>query len=789
MFKIMKQNQIILAILLFVFLLDIQSIFGDNGPGRPSVGVVLSGGGARGIAHIGVLRVLEKYQIPVDYIGGTSFGALIAAFYASGYDSYQIEKIIKNVNWETTLSAPQSRQQYYFYTRKSKEENLIKVRFKNWRLRIPSSISSSQKILNSLAFYFTRPNYISNGNFLKLKIPLFISATDIVSGKNKTFMRGDLIKVLQASLSAPFLFTPVEIDSDLYIDGGITNNLPISTMKEMGADIIIASNSTSFLYSRKYMNNPITVANQIINIMMFSKIEDELKQADIIIRPPLEEISNTEFTRWAELIDIGKAEAENNIDSLLSLVEPVQESVAVNENIKDSNIEQIILFGNKVFNTQELLSNLPSKISIEDTNKFKNIILEKYINNGYILANIDSISVKNKVAFLHINEGDIEKISLSGNELTKDFVILREISTELGDIFNINKIQSDIKRIYSTNYFDLVSFDVKKTQSKNVALTFVVKEKPFGIIEAGANYNTEESSSAFISAGHDNVFGTGNALNFYMRFGVERRFGFRLTTDRMGKTNLNNSLEFYLRDNTEIESDRDWNILTETGFFDDKRLGLMSLIFDYRVSNLRFNRRIGQKRTSGLGVRLVFDSFDRFPYPYKGLYRMASYTNFNEALGSEYNFQQFKLINGIHTKLYNGISVSNWIYLMVNSTNNGKIPYNRTIKRRPDNTFFGYHYGQIAGEDIFYISLQMRILLKKFSLGDPRQKLFLITKAGVGEFGTIDEMEEFWDIFKKGSKSGYAIGLEMPTIFGPVILMYENSKDNSFWNFSIGYNF
>ena len=378
--------------------------------------------------------------------------------------------------------------------------------------------------------------------------------------------------------------------------------------------------------------------------------------------------------------------------------------MAVNENIKDSNIEQIVLFGNKVFNTQELLSNLPSKISIKDTNKLKNIILEKYINNGYILADIDSISVKNKVVFLHINEGDIERISLSGNELTKDFVILREISSKIGDVFNITRIQSDIERIYGTNYFELVNFNVKKTPSRNVALTFILKEKPFGVIEAGANYNTEESSSAFISVGHENIFGAGNALDFYMRFGVERKFGSRLTTDRIGKTNLNNSLEFYLRDNTEIESDRDWNILTETGFFDDKRLGLMSLIFDYRVSNLRFNSGIGQKRTSGLGVRLVFDSFDRFPYPYKGLYRMASYTNFNEALGSEYNFQQFKLINGIHAKLYKGISVSNWIYLIINSTNNGKIPYNRKVKRRPDNTFFGYHYGQIAGEDIFYIS-------------------------------------------------------------------------------------
>ncbi|MCK4339244.1 MAG: hypothetical protein KAW87_04575, partial [Candidatus Cloacimonetes bacterium] len=541
---------------------------------------------------------------------------------------------------------------------------------------------------------------------------------------------------------------------------------------------------TNYLHSRKAMKNPITVANQIINIMMFSKIEDELEQADIIIRPPLEEISNTEFKRWAELIKIGQTEVENNIATLLSLTEPIQEFTASIGDSGNNNIEQIILIGNKIFNKEELLANLPSPRSKLDVCKIENQILEMYVDNGYILADIDTIVVQDELVYFHINEGEIEKISLTGNDLTRDFVILREISSKLGDIFNINQIQSDIERIYSTNYFDLVLFDVEKTQSQNVVLTFIVEEKPFGIIEVGANYNTEESSSAFISVGHDNILGTGNALNFYMRFGVERKFGFRLTTDRIGKTNLNNSVEFYLKDNTEIELDRDWNILTETGFFDDKKLGLLSLIFDYRISTLG-----GKKRTSGLGVKLVFDSFDKFPYPDKGLYRITSYTNFNEAFGSEYNFQQFKLINGIYAKLYKDITISNWVDLIVNSTNNGKIPKNRLIENRPDNTFFGYPYYEIVGEDIFYTSLQMRFLLKKFSLSDPRQKLFVFIKAGFGYFGELDNMEEFWDIFDKGKKCGYSFGLEMPTIFGPVIIMYEKSKSYSFWNFSIGYRF
>ncbi len=287
---------------------------------RPEVGLVLSGGGARGISHVGVLQRLEELGIPIDYIGGTSFGALVASFYAAGYSPKQIEGIISKFDWQDAFRRNKGRLDYYYYERKKQEANLIKVRFKDWELKLPKALSSSQVIINELLYYFTRANYISKKNFLDLKTPLLISTTDIVNGKNRTFKQGDLIKVLQASLSVPFLFPPVEIDSSLYVDGGITNNLPIRAMRNIGADFIIASNTTHYLSDKQELSSALNIANQLINIMMFSKIEDELEQANVIIRPDVKHINNTQFSHWNELLAEGRKISKKTLDTLKKVI-------------------------------------------------------------------------------------------------------------------------------------------------------------------------------------------------------------------------------------------------------------------------------------------------------------------------------------------------------------------------------------------------------------------------------------------------------------------------------------
>ena len=744
-------------IFFLIFYLSANILFASdaeiNPEERRSIGLVLSGGGARGVAHIGILRALEKYQIPIDYIGGTSFGALIAALYASGYDSYEIEEIILSMDWNEIFSQPQTRQNYYFYTRKAEEKNILKVRFENSKLQLPEAIFNPQTLITNLANHLTRASYICNNDFLKLKIPLFISTTNISNGENRIFTSGNLVQIIQASLSVPFLFPPVEIDSSLFIDGGITNNLPISEMKKFGTDIIFASNTTNFLHSKTDLESPLVIADQVINIMMFSKIEDELNQADIIFCPQLENISNTKFQKLTEIIQIGEDEVEKKKAKLFLLTK------------SKSNL------------TQTKNSEIKSEKAIE----------QKYIEDGYILAFVDSIYSQNDTTFMHINRGKIEKISVSGNNLTKDFIILREVSTKVGDIFNIKKIQKDIEKIYSTNYFDLVKFEAKKTASKNVNLDFIVKEKPFGIIEFGANYNTEESASALLLGGHENIFGLGLSVNGYLRFGEERKFGTKLTIDKIWKLNWNNSIDFFLRENIldETGEDRDWNFLFQTGFFDVERLGLFTFVYDLRMTNLK-----AENKASGFGIKVVSDNLDKFPYPNDGMKMVFSFTSFEEELGSDFEFQKSYFENSGFITIFKNFTLSNNINLIINSPKeNEKIPFMHQIKKCPDNTFFGFHNNKIEREDIFYTSFGMRILLKKFSRTDPRKELFLIAKTGIGEFGKIENWENFKDIFDEMNNLGYRIGFEMSTIFGPVKLFYEESEEDKFVNFSIGYDF
>ncbi|MBS3766620.1 MAG: patatin-like phospholipase family protein [Candidatus Cloacimonetes bacterium] len=763
------------------FILIIFSIIPYLVFARPKIGVVLSGGGARGIAHIGVLQRLEELDIPIDFIGGTSFGALVASFYAAGYSPQQIEEVIANFNWQESFRRNKRRLQYYYYERKEVEANLIKVRFDDWKLKLPQALSNSQVIINELLYYFTRANYISQKNFLNLDTPLLISATDIVNGKNKIFKNGDLVKILQASLSVPLLFPPVEMDSKLYVDGGVTNNLPIQAMRKMGADFIIASNTTNYLYEKEELGSALKIADQLINIMMFSKIEDELKEANIILRPDVDYIDNTNFSNWQQLLTAGRNIPGSVLDSLKSF--SVESSARERITNRYYNANNINIRDCDIFSPDELTSLFTQKKQVS-LDSIKSIINKKYIESGYVLTEINTVRANSDSVVISIKSGKIKNIKIRGNETTNSFVIKREIKTKSGQIFNINRIISDVKRVYSTNIFETVSYSIERVNSDMVNVIFDVREKAYGFIRAGLNYNTEKSSSAFLSIGDDNILGYANSVNLYAHFGRERKFGLKFLDDRIFNSHFNVSLEGYFKDDLDIENDREWNLKLVSGFFDNRRLGVISSILDYKVSNLE-----GQGRTVGVGLEAVFDNYDRFPYPTKGLYRKVSYKNFNKKIGSKYDFQNFYLENNFYFTPWKNISFSGNVLMDLNSTQAGKIPVIRQTRERPQNTFFGFHKEEVQGEDLFYFSPQLRIKLKEFSINDPRKNLHFFAKTGIGKFGQINDIDAIWHVFEKSTNAGYALGLEVSTVAGPVIISYESCRRNSFWYFSIGYDF
>jgi len=773
----MKKNIILLFL---IIILCTCNLFGAE-RSRPTIGVVLSGGGARGIAHIGVLRALEEYNIPIDYIGGTSFGALMAAFYASGYSVQEMEKIIENTEWN--IATNPDRQQYYYYSRRINEANVLRVRFEDWELKFPNSLGNTQEIVSQLDYYFTRANYLCRSDFLKLNPPLFISTTNILNGENHIFTHGELPQIVQASMTVPFLLSPTLIDSTFYVDGGITNNLPISSMRDMGADIIIASNATNYLATDTDLTNITSFTNQLINIMMFSKIKDELTQADIIIRPSTKHIKNTEFSRFKELLTLGYYETYSHIDSILSIVKPAIESCAKADSVIPIQKKRIIIQGNSRFSDEELLSSSELD-SLNYLYEIEKNIEDHYIKKGYVLVEVIKTNVSSDKIEIELTEGVIDDVKIAGNAVTHENIILREVRTYPGDIFNIFNIEKDIQRIYGTNYFNLVDFYVEPLSNGAVDVVFNVSEKPFGIIEAGAQYASQQGASAFVSLGHDNVFGKGHLIQWYVRFGVERQYGVRFSTDRIFNSNWNNLLHLYLYDDTKNMENRYWNFRFESGFFDDTKLGMFSLVFDYRTANLGF-----EKTSSGIGLQLLFDDFDNMLYPTKGLYRKASYVRYDKALGSLKNFSEIKFENGFSFSLHKKWTLENWSRLYLHDSQSGNIPANRLFFHKPEDTFYGFNYDEVKGEDIVYASLKLRYLLRDFAISDPRKQLFCVAKIGIGDFGNIGSMEDFWNIFDKGEKIGYSIGLEMTTIFGPVKFAYEQSKQHSFWNFSIGYSF
>ena len=204
---------------------------------QPKVGLVLSGGGAKGFAHIGVLKEIDKVGLQIDYIGGTSMGAIIGGLYAIGYSGEQIEEIILNTDFISMLRDQLPRNSATLFEKEIGEKTVIRLPVKEGALGLPKAVSKGQNILNFLLELLASVEGISDFN--KLPIPFFCIATDVESGSAVLLEKGSLPLALRASSSFPTLLNPVVLGDKLLVDGGIANNFPATIMKSKGMDIII----------------------------------------------------------------------------------------------------------------------------------------------------------------------------------------------------------------------------------------------------------------------------------------------------------------------------------------------------------------------------------------------------------------------------------------------------------------------------------------------------------------------------------------------------------------------
>ena len=283
-------------------------LFAAEAP-RPKVGLVLSGGAARGLAHVGVLKALEEQGIHIDAIAGTSMGAVIGGLYASGYKIDELEKLALGIDWKEALSDAPEREDIPFRRKQDDRDFLVKQKLSfrdDGSLGLPLGVIQGQNLALLLESLLAHSSDIRD--FDKLPIPFRAVATDIVNGEKVVFRKGHLPQVIRASMSIPAVFAPVEINGQLLVDGGMVDNIPVDVAREMGVDMVIVVDIGTPLRGRKQLNTVFDILNQSITLMTRSNSEVQLaslKPDDILIQPALASYGTTDFGRALDIINAG----------------------------------------------------------------------------------------------------------------------------------------------------------------------------------------------------------------------------------------------------------------------------------------------------------------------------------------------------------------------------------------------------------------------------------------------------------------------------------------------------
>ena len=404
---------------------------------RPKVGVVLMGGGAKGFAHIGALKVIEEAGIPIDYIAGTSMGAILGGLYSIGYDSHELDSLSKNQDWMHLLTDEIYRYNLYGSEKDKAQTYIVTMNYEKQGIKLPSSIVSGQNIYNLMLDVTT--GYHENIDFLKLPIPFSCVAADVKSGKEVVLSSGTLPQALRASMAIPGIFSPVKMDSMLLIDGGILNNFPVDVVRKMGADIVIGvSFDKDEKKIEKNMGSFLELTHDFGNFLGNEKLEENLRNTDLSIRVKLEKYNTASFRA-------------DEVDSIIRIGESTTR------------------------NKWKELTELKQKLGSEDA------ITIKKIQNPFI--GTDTLWIRSMY---------IEGLSAEDQQL-----VLNRL--RIGPKTTRKELQNIISRMYGTDLFSKVFYRLEN-QKPPYDLVFEIEKKDIRNLNVGIRFDTQDLASILLNS-------------------------------------------------------------------------------------------------------------------------------------------------------------------------------------------------------------------------------------------------------------------------------------------------
>ncbi|MGR6504101.1 patatin-like phospholipase family protein [Shewanella sp. Koi 1] len=384
---------------ILALLMSVMTVCSISATERPKIGLALSGGGAKGAAHVGVLKVLEQNRIPIDYIAGTSMGAYVAGLYALGYSADQIESIMLSLDFNTGFSDDIPRNDLNYRDKQFSDSYPIelKIGFRDSELRFAKGALLGQSMASLLRRSIGTVSEVSD--FDLLPIPVRFVATDLTDRSEVVLRSGNLLEAMQASMTVPGALAPIERDGKLLVDGGMVNNMPVSVVKSMGADIVIAVDIGAPLKEKDELKSVFDVLDQLSGYLTNLSRDQQvalMTENDILIQPNVKGIGTSDFDSMPSLIPEGERAARNHLAALLRY-----------------------------------------RLD-EDT--YRNYYLAKQINRANWIS----------------TQPPVVAVKLNNQSWVRDDVIRDVLAVKPGDVINDNEIEQAIARLYSLNHFERV---------------------------------------------------------------------------------------------------------------------------------------------------------------------------------------------------------------------------------------------------------------------------------------------------------------------------------------------
>ncbi len=734
-------------IFLLVFMFSITLSFSQEVVEKKDVkvGLVLSGGGAKGFAHVAVLKVLEEAGVRIDYIGGTSMGAIIGGLYASGYSANQLDSIIKTTDFNKILTDNLPRKSKPFYDKEHSEKYIINIPLKNGKVGMPTALSNGQNVLNLLTSLTQHVNSISD--FSKLPIPFVCIATNLETGQQEVLNKGFLPEAILASGAFPTLLAPVEIDGKLMSDGGITNNFPVEEVKALGAEVIIGVDIQSGLENKEGLNSAVKILNQIVGFQMYKSMDHKYDSLDLVIKPNMKMFNVVSFDKAKEIMiegDLAAREQYSQLKAIAARQVPNENKKIDLLQIKEFSIKKIKINGNNYYTRAYIIGKL-------------NIKTNEITNYGKVVSGINNLSATSNFEYvqyqiIHESDGCILNLKVKENLIS-----------------NFLKLGGHYDDLYKTAI--LLNLTTKHILSKNDMLSADL------ILGDNLRYNFDY----FIDNG------------FYWSFGIKSRYNNFNANINFDEANIN-KINLNYQDFTN-------QIYLQTVFGRKFAIGAGGefkriKVFSETISSLEIDNQTGtgklffdKSNYLNLIAYLKIDTYDKKYFQKEGAYLDVDFRWYLGSSDFNHNFVSFSHLKGkigyAHTffKKFTTHIVSE-AGITIGENLNRVLDYNvGGYGGNFINTFVpfnGYDYASLSGNSFLRSALTFRY--------EFLPKNYFQATANYARVGS--ELLNEGRIFEN-TKSGYMLGYGLDTFLGPIEFNYTWSPDHNenYWYFNVGYWF